>query len=257
MPVTVHRRGEVASTNDEALALARAGAPDGTVVCARAQTRGRGRLGRDWHSPDAGNVYLSLVHRPTLPPAELAGLTLDLALAVARVLDGHGVSAGLKWPNDLVLDGRKLAGILTELHLDTAGGPSLVIGLGLNLNAPAEAFPPPLDAVATSLRVATGRTHAVEPLEVALATALHGACLAFATRGHPELPGYLVRCVSLGRRVKVTPGDATGVVAGVAADGALLVRFDGRGGDPEPVRAGVVEHLSDSAPPGAPRTSRD
>jgi BirA family biotin operon repressor/biotin-[acetyl-CoA-carboxylase] ligase len=243
VPIALHHLGEVASTNDEALALARSGAPDGTVVCARAQTHGRGRLGRDWHSPDVGNVYLSLVHRPTLPPAELAGLTLDLALAVARVLDHHGVTVGLKWPNDLVLDDRKLAGILTELHLDAAGGPALVIGLGLNLNAPAEAFSGPLAAAATSLRVATGRTYAIAPLEVALARALHDACLAFGSRGRPELPGYLARCVSIGRRVKVTPGDATGVVAGVAPDGALLVRFDGRGGDPEPVRAGVVEHL--------------
>ena len=254
MSALLQRRAAVGSTNDEALALARAGAPDGTAVAARAQTHGRGRLGHDWYSPDAGNVYLSLVHRPTRPPGELAGLTLDLALAVARVLDDHGVSVGLKWPNDVLLGGRKLAGILTELHLDLPGGPVLIIGLGLNVNAPIEAFPAPLDVIATSVRVATGRVLALDPLEDALADALHDACLAFGTRGVPLVSDYLARCVSLGRRVRVTPGDATGEVCGVATDGALLVRFAGRPHEVTPVRAGVVEHLDRSAdaPSGAP-----
>ncbi|TNF28050.1 MAG: biotin--[acetyl-CoA-carboxylase] ligase [Deltaproteobacteria bacterium] len=249
MSVTLHRRAEVGSTNDEVLALARAGAPSGTAVCARAQTQGRGRLGRDWHSPDAGNVYLSLLHRPTRPAAELAGLTLDLALAVARILDDLGVEVGLKWPNDLVLGGRKLAGILTELHLDAGGGVAVIVGIGLNVNAPAEAYAPPLDAIATSLRVATGRSFDLAVLEETLAAALHVACVAFDHRGVPETTGYLTRCVSLGRRVRVSPGGATGVVCGVAPDGALLVRFDDRD-DVEPVRSGVVEHLPD--PPSEP-----
>jgi len=247
MSVTIHRLGEVVSTNDEILALARRGAPGGTVVCARAQSQGRGRLGRDWHSPDAGNVYLSLLHRPVRAAAELAGLTLDVALAVARVLDDLGVEVGLKWPNDLVLNGRKLAGILTELHLDPPSGAAVIIGVGLNVNAPAEAFAPPLDAIATSLAAATGRRFDATALEDALAGALYDACLAFDRRGTPETTGYLARCVSLGRRVRVSPGGATGVACGVAPDGALLVRFDGRDGRAEPVRAGVVEHLPDEA----------
>ena len=248
MPALLRRLDAVVSTNDELLALALAGAPDGTAVAARTQTGGRGRLGRDWHSPDAGNVYLSLLHRPERPPTELSGLTLDLALAVARVLDDHGLDAALKWPNDLLLGGRKLAGILTELHTDPAGAPFLVIGLGLNVNAPADAFPPPLDAIATSVHASTGRTLPLAALEGALADALHDACLAFHHRGRPALTAYIARCASIGRRVRVTPGGAEGTAVGVAEDGALLVRFDHRGGLAEPVRAGLVEHLPPSTP---------
>jgi len=247
MGASLHRVASVASTNDEVLALAQQGAPDGTALSARAQTGGRGRLGRDWHSPEAGNIYLSVLHRPERPASELSGLTLDLALAVARVLDAHGVEVDLKWPNDLQLGGRKLAGILTELHVDPSGAPFLVIGLGLNVNAPAEAFPAPLDAIATSIRARLGRELPLDALEAALADALLDACHAFGLRGAPLLTAYVARCISIGRRVRVTPAGATGTAVGVADDGALLVRFDDRPDLAEPVRAGIVEHLPETS----------
>lgn len=250
-PPALVRLDTVASTNDEALARARDGAPDGTAVFARAQTRGRGRVGRSWHSPDGDGCYLSLIHRPRLPPAELAGLTLELAVAVARVLEAEGAAPRLKWPNDVLLptaddptDLRKVAGILTELHLDAPPGPVLIIGLGVNVNADPAAFPDDLALTATSLRAALGRQLDLDALVAHLSDALRAACDAFDARGRPDLEGYLARSASIGRRVRVDPAGAEGVVCGVDDDGALLVHFTGRD-RPEPVRAGVVTHLRD------------
>jgi len=240
--VVLHRREVVTSTNDEALALAQAGAADGAVVVARAQTHGRGRQGRTWESPDAGNVYLSLFHVPDLSPAELAGLTLDVATAAAEVLAGEGALVRLKWPNDLLVGGRKVGGILTELHLGPGGESWVIIGLGLNVNGAPDALPPEVARRATSLRRELGRELDVDALAEHLAAALYRACLAFAGRGGPDVAAWSARAMTVGQRVRVTPGGAEGRAVGVAADGALLVRFDGRD-EPEAVRSGVVEHL--------------
>ena len=131
---------EIGSTNDEALAAGRAGAPHGWAVAARRQTAGRGRRGHVWESP-AGNLYLSVLLRPDVAPSRLPGLAAACGLGVLDGLEALGVSneALLKWPNDVLAHGRKLAGILVEAGRDEAGGTFAVCGVGLNLeSAPRE-----------------------------------------------------------------------------------------------------------------------
>lgn len=242
----VHWRESTGSTNDDALALAREGAPDGAAVAARRQTRGRGRLGRTWHSDEPDNVYVSVVHRPARPAAELSGLTLDVAVAVAGVLAREGVEVGLKWPNDLLVGDAKLGGILTELHADDDGVAVVIVGVGLNV-AERATLPPEVAAIATSMAAVTGRAHDARALAEAVAGAVARACRAFGERGVPDREAYLARCTSVGRRVRVG-GGATGRVTGVDEHGALLVAFDRREGE-EAVRSGVVEHLPETEEP--------
>ena len=152
----MHHFETLDSTNDLAKELAAQGAPEGTVVVAETQTGGRGRLGREWNSPPGVGLYVSLVLRPMLPPMELPQITLTTAVAVVRAVRRvTGVAPGIKWPNDLLLNGKKLGGILTEMETESDRIRHVVVGLGLNVNNPA--FPPELAATATSLALATGR----------------------------------------------------------------------------------------------------
>ena len=147
--------GECASTNDEAAAWARAGAPAGAVVTAETQTRGRGRLGRAWHSPPGAALYFSTVLRPALPPMKAVPLTLAAGVALAETAARFDVAPSLKWPNDLLLDGKKAAGILTESAVQGGRLEHVIVGIGVNLNV--EQFPPELAGIATSLHRARGR----------------------------------------------------------------------------------------------------
>jgi len=165
----VQQHAVLASTMDAARACARGGAPDGTVVVARRQTQGRGRHGRDWFSPE-GNLYASILLRPGRPPARLSELGFIVALAAADAVDsllpdGH---AKLKWPNDVLIDGQKIAGILVEIVEDDAA----VIGIGLNIAQAPEAAPYPVtclrDAGATASPEAA-LTHLLSALEHRLA----------------------------------------------------------------------------------------
>ena len=155
------------STNDLALEAARAGAAHGTVYIADQQTGGRGRSGRSWHSPANRGILMSLIIRPrAIAPSDLGWIPLLAGLACARALrESAGVSATIKWPNDVVLPGdetpgwRKLGGILCESSL-TPGAPTqnfVVIGIGLNVNHVVEDFPPHAKAPPTSIRLETGK----------------------------------------------------------------------------------------------------
>ncbi|MHB1342542.1 MAG: biotin--[acetyl-CoA-carboxylase] ligase [Coriobacteriia bacterium] len=124
---------ETASTNDDCKVLARAGAPEGTVVLARRQTAGRGRMGRTWISPEGG-VYLSAVLRPRVAPTDAAPLALVVALGVANGLEAVGVKASLKWPNDVQFDGRKIAGVLLEMSAEADQVDWMVAGCGINVH---------------------------------------------------------------------------------------------------------------------------
>ena len=152
----VYHFEEVASTNDLAKELAARGAPEGTLIVAEAQSRGRGRLGRQWNSPPGTGLYVSLLLRPPLPPTEMPQITLTTAVAAARALKRvTGVAPGIKWPNDLLLAGKKLGGILTEMETESEQIRHLVVGLGLNVDT--RAFPEELAATATSLALGLGR----------------------------------------------------------------------------------------------------
>jgi len=221
----VHYFETLGSTNDLAKALAAQGAPEGTVVVAEAQTSGRGRLGRTWDAPPQAGLYVSLVLRPMLPPMELPQITLTTAVAVVRAVRRvAGLAPGIKWPNDLLLNGKKLGGILTEMETESDRIRHVVVGLGLNVNNPG--FAPELAATATSLALATGKTFSrINLLQAWLEEfeALYGR---FLNQGFAaileEWKGFNV---TLGKMVTVRQGprEISGQATDVAPDGALLL----------------------------------
>lgn len=217
------------STNDAAKELARRGAPEGTLLLAETQSAGRGRLGRTWESPPGTGIYLTLLLRPPLPPAELPKLTLIAAVAVVEAIQAAtGLQTGIKWPNDIIFQGKKLGGILTEMETESDCMRHVVLGLGLNLNTPA--FPEHLRDIATSL-ANTGRTYSrLATIRAFLETMdnLYGRFLRL------EFPALLDRwrqlTVTLGKTVTIRQGGEvlTGHALDVASDGALLLaRPDG------------------------------
>ncbi|MBI4237274.1 MAG: biotin--[acetyl-CoA-carboxylase] ligase [Deltaproteobacteria bacterium] len=163
MDMILHHHDWLDSTNDEVMRLARAGAPEGTVVVADAQRRGRGQAGRVWESPPGRNLYFSLLLRPAPEPAACTELTAVVGLALAEALEtacrgvagGAAVQVGLKAPNDLLLAGKKLGGILTEAVICEGRFVSVVVGCGINVNARPEDFSPALRSTATSLYMST------------------------------------------------------------------------------------------------------
>jgi len=221
----VHYFETLGSTNDLAKALAAQGAPEGAVVVAEAQTSGRGRLGRTWDAPPGVGLYVSLVLRPMLPPMELPQITLTTAVAVVRAVRRvAGPAPGIKWPNDLLINGKKLGGILTEMETESDRIRHVVVGLGLNVNNPG--FAPELAATATSLALATGKTFSrVNLLQAWLEEfeALYGR---FLNQGFAaileEWKGFNV---TLGKMVTVRQGprEISGQATDVAPDGALLL----------------------------------
>jgi BirA family transcriptional regulator, biotin operon repressor / biotin---[acetyl-CoA-carboxylase] ligase len=154
----IHWFDEVDSTQRVARELARDGAPEGTTVVAERQSAGRGRLGRQWHSPSGVNLYCSIVLRPPLAPSAVPQIALVAGAAVAAaVAEETGRAPAIKWPNDVLLDGRKVAGILTEMESEMERVHHVVAGIGVNLNAPLASFPRELREKAGSLRSLTGR----------------------------------------------------------------------------------------------------
>jgi BirA family biotin operon repressor/biotin-[acetyl-CoA-carboxylase] ligase len=144
------------STNQQARMLADQGAPEGTVVVAESQTGGRGRRGRQWLSPAGQGLCLSIVLRPPLTPAQAPQITLMTAVAVARTLKNAGVRAHIKWPNDILVEGKKIAGILTEISTEMDQVDWVIVGLGLNVNTPADQMPAPIREFATSMQIQKG-----------------------------------------------------------------------------------------------------
>jgi BirA family biotin operon repressor/biotin-[acetyl-CoA-carboxylase] ligase len=152
----IHHYYKIGSTNSEAMEAASAGVPQGSVFLAEQQTSGRGRGANQWHSAQSAGIYCSVVLRPALPPSEALILSLAAGLAVqaaVRQIDAR-VSADLKWPNDLLINGKKFCGILTEMNAEATRVRYIVVGVGINVNQPS--FPGGLQQSATSLRLATG-----------------------------------------------------------------------------------------------------
>jgi BirA family transcriptional regulator, biotin operon repressor / biotin---[acetyl-CoA-carboxylase] ligase len=207
---------EVGSTMDVAHALAAAGTPPGTIVLADAQTAGRGRAGRRWASHPGGGIWLTLVERPTDAAAiDVLSLRLGLATAAAveRFTDG---TVRLKWPNDVYVEDRKLAGVLVEARWRDARPEWIAIGVGLNVVAPADV------ETAVGLRAGTARLAVLE----ALAPALREAASRRGPLDAAELAAFTRRDLALGRRI-VQP--VPGIVRGVTPTGALSVEDDAGG----------------------------
>ena len=209
--VELHAR--LGSTLDRAHELAADGAPAGTLVLAEAQTAGRGRAGRVWESPAGTGIWLALVERPS-DPAAIQVLSIRAGLRAARVLDRFaGDTVGLKWPNDLQLGGRKLAGILIEARWRDGRADWVAIGFGINVRIPA--------GVADAAALATG-TDRLDVL-AELVPALRAAAAARGPLTPRELEEYASRDAARGRRCREP---AVGEVRGITATGALLVARD-------------------------------
>ncbi len=217
---------EIDSTNLEARRRAEAGAPHGACLVAEYQSAGRGRLDRRWTAPAGSCLLFSLLLRPELGLTEVFSLTNLMAVALCRAIEGRcGLKPAIKWPNDVFLDGVKLAGILTEFTCRAERLDHVVVGVGLNINLSLQELSQ-LPAPAASLLAASGQTWDRAPLLAAIlqeASALYDLLLA---GGREELTAeYNRRCWLQGRRVEVQQGDQVlaGRVLGVAGDGALIL----------------------------------
>jgi BirA family transcriptional regulator, biotin operon repressor / biotin---[acetyl-CoA-carboxylase] ligase len=222
------------STNRHALDAARAGAADGLVVVADEQTAGRGRLGRAWESPPGSSLLVTVLLRRDRGVADPNRAVMAAGVALATAVDDvAGVAAGLKWPNDLVVADRKLAGLLAE-----ADGDALVVGAGCNVNW--DAFPEGLADSATACNLESG--HLVD--RDALLDAFLDAFTSALAAGDAVVDDYRARLATLGRTVRVHPlrgDDVVGTAIGVTDGGALVVRDDS--GAEHTVTAADVLHL--------------
>jgi len=241
-PITV--LDEVDSTNDEAARQLAGGRAAPFVILARRQTSGRGRLGRAWHSEANGNLYASFAFRPHLAPARMATFTLWMGVNVCELIANFCRTApGIKWPNDLLFDGRKAGGMLTEARIDADEIRDLVFGLGLNLNSPAGAWPADLARRAVSLAEQTAAPLDPNRFTAALIGRVLLAYHRFVDGDHRETFADLWNRhdVLRGQPVTVLQGARrfTGVAAGVDDAGSLLVRPAG-GGRPVRFQAGDV-----------------
>jgi BirA family biotin operon repressor/biotin-[acetyl-CoA-carboxylase] ligase len=261
---TIHFFPSLDSTNTKARELSDGGAPEGTVVVSGAQTAGRGRQGRPWISEPGKNLLLSVILRPRIDPDLLGTISLYASVSVAACVGAAcGAPAGCKWPNDVVVSGKKICGILSESVVTARGVDAVILGIGLNVNQEtfpaAPGVPPgnggpggpglpgtrsgPLHLNATSMRIETGRTHDLAEVLCALLAELETRYPSVrAGRTETILEEWTRRSVILGSRVNVERGGSSfsGIAAGLAPTGAL--RVDTPGGTVE-VTAGEVHLL--------------
>lgn len=222
---------EIDSTNDEAARQLAAGRPAPFAVLARRQTRGRGRFGRAWHSRAQGNLYASFGFRPRVAPERMQTFTLWMGVNVCELVANFTrLEPGLKWPNDIVFDGKKAGGMLTEARIDADQIRDLVFGLGLNVNGAPEGWPAELARRATSLAELAGNAFDLNRFAAALIGRVLLAYERFEAGEHRRgFAGLWHRYdVLLGRKVTVAEGSGrhAGTVAGVDDEGALLLRTD-------------------------------
>lgn len=225
----IHCFPVVDSTNETIRGLADRGAGEGTAVVAETQLRGRGRRGREWFSPSGEGICLSLLLRPNLPPPKFSGITLLAAAAVSWAIEEQtGLQTVLKWPNDILLEGRKVCGILAETGTDRAGKRYLVLGIGINVGG--KEFPPELRGRAISLRMAGGRDLDRTRLIAGILGRLEELYRDFEKEGDlfRVLDFCRSRSVTIGRRVRAS--GPMGIISGLALDltneGGLRLRLD-------------------------------
>ena len=226
-------RDSVTSTNDLMKALAEEGAPEGTVLLSGEQTRGKGRLGRQFTSAAGKGIYLSALLRPQLPPEALLPLTGFTAEAMVRAVRRvTGAEAGIKWVNDLILNGKKLCGILTESVFSQGRLSCVIVGVGLNVNYDREDFPEELRSLAGSLKTELGRPFDLAPLAAAMIEELDGLYTALLSGdAAPYLSAYRQHCLTLRRDVQLLQNGSASPAYALDVDDALglLVRYpDGR-----------------------------
>lgn len=229
------------STNEEAKRRGMTDAPEGLFVVADTQEKGRGRRGRSWESPGGDNIYMSVLLRPSFGPEQASMVTLVAALSVAKAIRSiAGLPAMIKWPNDIVIDGKKAVGILTELTLKEGGIESLVCGIGINVNQ--KEFPEELKQTATSLCLEKGKQIDRTGLILAVMETFWEDYRTFSGRGDLSSirEEYEALLVNRDRQVRVLDpkGEYTGIAKGINEKGELLVEKED--GQVEAVYAGEV-----------------
>ncbi|GAB4335727.1 MAG: biotin--[acetyl-CoA-carboxylase] ligase [Candidatus Abyssubacteria bacterium] len=217
------------STIDKAVELAQEGAPEGTVVVADAQTGGRGRLGRRWSSPPGVGIWTSIILRPSIPPREAPKLTLLIAVGVARTLThSYGISARIKWPNDVIVDGKKICGVLTELLAEQDAVRYIIASFGLNVNQTRSQFAPDILSVATSMRIESGRTLDRPQVFRDILRELDELYVNFGRHGSGNIiEQWREMSCTLGKHVKVQLRERSlaGVARDIDADGSLILEL--------------------------------
>ncbi len=223
---TVHYYPQIDSTNEMLRRLAEEGAPEGTLVIADEQIAGRGRMGRTWLAPAGSSLLMSVLFRPLLAPADAHRLVMIVGLSVAEACEAlAGIHIDIKWPNDLQIGGRKVAGILPESAIIGDRLAWVIVGLGFNVN---QGFSPddPLAFSATSLRVASGRALDRADLLAAILGRLNSW---YARVGDPApVDAWRARCVTLGQRISIAgpAGTLSGLAEAIDPSGALWLRTD-------------------------------
>ncbi len=239
---TLHVFDEVSSTNDLLKKMAAEGAAEGTVVLAEHQIKGRGRMGRPWLAPKGGGLWFSLVLRPALKPFQASQLIFVSAVGVCRALRKYtGLPVAVKWPNDLLLDGKKVCGILTELSAEIDLINYIVIGIGINVNQQVWELPPELQHIAGSLAMSAGHSFNRAGLLRSLLFELEQEYHDYLARGFDAvLQRWRQLDSTLGHEVIITSGGEsfTGVARDIDEMGRLLVKTPE--GDLRQVMAGDV-----------------
>lgn len=238
----IHIFQEIDSTNIKGMELSNKGSPEGTIILAETQTMGKGRLGRSWISPE-GNIYLSVILRPNISPSRATLITLMAAVASASALKkALNISASIKWPNDIIINGKKVGGILTEMNSEMERINYIVLGIGINVNMNPSILPPDIRVAATTLKEIIGRDLMRIEILSALLKELEVWYKIFLGSGSgPVLDEWRKLSPGLGKRIKVTSLNRIieGIAEGIDDYGRLLVRLDG--GQVEKISSGDVE----------------
>lgn len=219
------------STNDLAKKLASQGEAEGTVIASDAQLKGRGRRGRPWSSAPGLGLWFSVIFRPDIKPASASQLTFVIAVAVCRALRKiSGLPIAIKWPNDLLLENRKVCGILTELSAEIDQINYVVAGIGINVNHKEGDFAPELKAIAGSLALFSGKSYRRVEVLAEILKELEAEYLLFLQKGFPKTAdNWREYNCTLGEEVLVVSGEEqfTGIAVDVNAGGHLLVKTQG------------------------------